>query len=409
MKRLLPWTLLALLSLTGFHLFRTSRSSPSLPPAGTPPRTAFARRIAGFGIVEAATENISIGAHVPGVVSQVHVRVGQQVDAGAPLFQIDDRQAQADLAVREAMWQAAQAQLEKLEQLPRPEELPGSEARVRETEARRTDEEERGRRAELLFERRALSEEELTSRRRSLQMAREQHARAKAEDALLRAGAWGPDKAVAQANVAQAASLVAQQKTEVERLTVRAPVAGLILQLNVRPGEFVQQGGGQPGGGQPLLLLGGVDQLHVRVQIDEDDIPRFDQSMPARGVLRGGGGVEYQLHCVRVEPLVTAKKSLTGSPTERIDTRVLQVVYAVQPSPTSPSLHVGQQLDVFIAVEEKPTAEQPPTNAPPDPTPPDPTHRVSSSRPAASDQSASRLPSTRRTAAEAPLTVDRPR
>jgi hypothetical protein len=105
-----------------------------------------------------------------------------------------------------------------------------------------------------------------------------------------------------------------------------------------------------------------------------------------------------------VEPLVTAKKSLTGSPTERIDTRVLQVVYAVQPSPTSPSLHVGQQLDVFIAVEEKPTAEQPPTNAPPDPT-----HRVSSSRPAASDQSASRLPITRRTAAEDPLTVDRPR
>jgi multidrug resistance efflux pump len=383
MKRLLPLTLLALFGLTGFHLLRTSRSSPSLPPAVTPPRAPFASRIAGFGLVEAATENISIGTHVPGVVSRVCVRVGQQVAAGDPLFQIDDRQARADLAVREASWQAAQATLDKLEQLPRPEELPGSEARVRETQARLDDEEERGRRAELLFERRALSEEELTTRRRSLQMAREQHARAKAEDALLRAGSWGPEKAVARANVAQAASLVTQQKTEIERLTVRAPVAGLILQLNVRPGEYVQQGGGQPGAGQPLLLLGAVEQLHVRVHIDEDDIPRFDPAMPARGALRGGGGVECELRCVRVEPLVTAKKSLTGAPTERIDTRVLQVVYAVQPSPTTPKLYVGQQLDVFIAVNERPTgfSAPVPTAGPSDPSAKSPT----AERPAVED------------------------
>jgi HlyD family secretion protein len=55
---------------------------------------------------------------------------------------------------------------------------------------------------------------------------------------------------------------------------------------------------------------------------------------------------EYQLRFVRVEPYVVPKKSLTGENTERVDTRVLQVIYAVE-NP-DPPLYVGQQLDVFI-------------------------------------------------------------
>jgi HlyD family secretion protein len=49
---------------------------------------------------------------------------------------------------------------------------------------------------------------------------------------------------------------------------------------------------------------------------------------------------------VRVEPYVTPKTSLTGSSTERVDTRVLQVIYSFPPH-ALPAF-VGQQLDVFI-------------------------------------------------------------
>ncbi|MCY2968163.1 MAG: HlyD family efflux transporter periplasmic adaptor subunit [Planctomycetota bacterium] len=341
----IPLISLALLTLAIYHVARTSQDAPPLDPPQSPPRSPYAHRIAGLGLVEAATENISIGTHVPGIVGEVWVEVGQTVAAGDRLFQIDDRQARADLQVREAALVAANAQLERLEQLPRPEELPASSARVREAAARLSDEEVRTARAEKLFERKALSEEELTSRRQMLQMAREQHTRSVADDDLLRSGTWEPDKVVARAAVARAESEVAQQKMELARLTVTAPVDGTVLQLNVRRGEYVQQGAGQA-----LLVLGRIDPLHVRVNIDEEEITRFREEAKTTAYLRGKGGEPFELKFVRVEPLVTPKRSLTGAPNERVDTRVLQVIYSVRAS--GRRLFVGQQFDVFIEADD---------------------------------------------------------
>ena len=52
------------------------------------------------------------------------------------------------------------------------------------------------------------------------------------------------------------------------------------------------------------------------------------------------------LRFTRIEPYVIPKKSLTGASTERVDTRVLQVIYQLDP-PKRP-LYVGQQVDVYI-------------------------------------------------------------
>jgi hypothetical protein len=86
--------------------------------------------------------------------------------------------------------------------------------------------------------------------------------------------------------------------------------------------------------------------LHIRVDIDENDGWRFKPG--ARGVayLRGNKDLKADLAFVRVEPYVTPKASLTGSSTERVDTRVLQVIYRFDP--TRLPAYVGQQVDVFI-------------------------------------------------------------
>jgi hypothetical protein len=52
------------------------------------------------------------------------------------------------------------------------------------------------------------------------------------------------------------------------------------------------------------------------------------------------------LEFVRFEPYVIPKKSLTGDSTERVDTRVLQVIYRIRDG--EPSVYVGQQMDVYI-------------------------------------------------------------
>ena len=104
---------------------------------------------------------------------------------------------------------------------------------------------------------------------------------------------------------------------------------------------------------------GDSDKLHVRVDIDEYDIPRFVPNAPARATLKGQPTDFYPLKFVRIEPYVVPKKSLTGDNTERVDTRVLQVIYAIDSA--GKRLFVGQQLDVFIDAGSP--SEQPQTNA----------------------------------------------
>jgi hypothetical protein len=84
--------------------------------------------------------------------------------------------------------------------------------------------------------------------------------------------------------------------------------------------------------------------------VDEHDIPRFRSAAAARAMLRGDPSQEFALRFVRVEPYVIPKKSLTGDNSERVDTRVLQVIYAVQGA--KGPLYVGQQLDVYIQAEK---------------------------------------------------------
>jgi multidrug resistance efflux pump len=340
-----PLIAVSLLGLALYHVARNSQAEPPLEPPVAPSRAPFSRTIAGTGIVEPCTENIAVGTHSAGVVEEVFIRVGDHVEQGKPLFRIDSRQLRADLAVREAMLASARAQLERLEQMPRTEELPGSAARLREAEARYGEEEDRYGRIARLMERKIISEEEFATRRQGLAVAREQLAKARADDDLLRAGAWGPDKDVARAAVKQSEAQVEQARIDLERLTVNAPLSGDVLKVNVRVGEYVAQ----PSSSE-LLILGSLAPLHVRAEIDEADIPRFRPGQPARGYVRGDPVHAIELRFVRTEPYVIPKKSLTGSNTERVDTRVLQAIYAVDA--TERPLYVGQQLDVFVELPE---------------------------------------------------------
>jgi len=345
-KYVLPLVAVGMLFFAVYHVVRAQQKPPKLDPPVQPSRMPFGSGVAGAGLVEAETENISVGSHLPGVVTQVLVRVGDKVPKGAPLFRLDDRQLQAELRVRRANLNAAVAQLDKLDQMPRPEEVPSSEARVREAQANLTNMEDQFKRAQAMYGRRAISEEDMVNREQAARVAREQFRRAEADYKLLTAGAWSADKDVARAQVEQMRAQVEQTEIELQRLEVQALVDGEVLQVNVRPGEYV---GAPPN--QALIVLGSVQRLHVRVDVDEHDIPRFRPGAPARAMLRGDPRREFALRFVRVEPYVIPKKSLTGDNTERVDTRVLQVIYAVEDPAVR--VYVGQQLDVYIDGENR--------------------------------------------------------
>ena len=127
---------------------------------------------------------------------------------------------------------------------------------------------------------------------------------------------------------------------------MRAPLAGTILRVDVRAGEYV----GTPPG-KSLVVLGDTTRAHVRVSIDEHDIGRFRPGVPATAHARGDTSRPLSLTFVRVVPFVEPKRMLTGQGDERVDTRVLQAIYSVAPSAderSAPPLYMGQQLDVRI-------------------------------------------------------------
>ena len=344
---LLPIVAMLMAVFASFHVIVSGQTPPAPPPPQEPTRTPYSKSIHGIGLAEAQTENISIGTAVPGLVMEVAItseQVGRRVRAGDMLFRVDDRHHQAQLKVQQKRLAAARAELRKLQQMPRAEELPPVAAKVRAAEANVRLTLDLFERARKMFQERAIGAEEFTQRRLAHEVAEHQLEQAKAEYALLTAGAWDADKLIAAAAVDQAEAQIEQIQTDIERCIVRAPVDGEVRKVNVRVGEFVAAPTGQA-----LMTLGSLQRLHVRVDVDENDIARFQAKALARASVRGQPGKSYPLTFVRMEPMVVPKRSLTGDNTERVDTRVMQVIYAVAGG--GEALLVGQQLDVFIEVD----------------------------------------------------------
>jgi len=313
-------------------------------PPEAPARVPFEHSVAGSGVVEAETENIAIGPALPGLVLEVHVpssKVGQRVTAGAPLFRVDDRHLKAQLAVAEAQLASAKAALAKLEQQPRSEELAVSAAKLKAATAKMTLWEDQSERGKDGHSKGVISREESVTRQLTYEVSVHDKAQAQAEYDLIKAGAWKPDLAIAEASVKEAQARVEQLKTEISRTLVVAPVDGVILQVNIRPGERISELDTRP-----LMVLGDTRTLHVRVDVDERDITRFQPAAMAKAYPRSDTNHELRLRFVRVEPMAIPKKSLTGDNVERVDTRVLQVIYAIDRADRP--VYVGQQLDVFI-------------------------------------------------------------
>jgi len=264
----------------------------------------YSHTVAAVGLVEASTENIAIGTPLSDVVTEVLVTVGQAVKAGDPLFRLDDRQRKADLASRQANLQVAETQ-------------------VKVDAALLDDVCHQLKFAENLTDKSAISAEEFTKRRSAVETAQARLDASKAQ-------------------VASAAAQVKLAETELARSVVCAPVDGEVLQVKIHPGEFAPAGVTTT----PLILLGQLQPLNIRVDVDEHEAWRVRPEAKAVGSVRGNSNLKTPLTFVRFEPFVLPKKSLTGDSTERVDTRVLQVIYRVDN--TELRLFVGQQMDAFI-------------------------------------------------------------
>ena len=278
----------------------------------TPPRASAAfgsaPTVAGSGVVEPSSEVIDIGTSLAGLVTKVYVTPGEQVAQGAPLLAVDDRAIRSQISEADAAIARAES------------------ARAAARTALATAEQKlalyRG-----IDDQRAISQAELIDRQGAVRAARSQIAQAEAE-------------------IRSARALRSSAQTDLGRLLVRAPIAAEILSVNIRAGEYISNGGPQGGGNStPYMEIGNTRPKHVRIDIDENEISRVRIGSEAIVSPRGNTDVRAKATFVRAEPLVTPKISLTNAASERVDVRVLQLIYQL---PEGSDFFVGQQVDAFV-------------------------------------------------------------
>lgn len=290
-KFLLPaFAVLGILLGIGAVLLSARKHTPN-PIPFPPPKPPFTHFIAGEGVIEASSENIQIGTPFNELCTDVYVAAGAWVKAGDPLFTIDTQTLEAQLCQAVMDREAAVVDYENLS-----------------TQLKLYD---------RVTDRRAVSENEYNQ----VYFAAES----------------------AKVAIQQAEARMGIFQTNIGRSTIRAPMDGKVLQVNIRPGEVANL---NPFNNVPLIYFGPVCPPHVRVNIDEDDAWRFKEGAPGMAYVRGNSSICFQLKYVRTEPLMIPKQSLTGSATERVDTRVMQAVYEF----TCEALPVfmGQLVDVYI-------------------------------------------------------------
>ena len=309
LKRLSFWVALAGIVLAIAVLLMKGRDPVPPPPVEPPPQNPYSGTVAASGIIEAVNENVRIAPPVDGMVVKVFVAVGDTVKKQDPLFQLDGRELRAQLRTRENA-------------------IPSAVARIGEQQIRLKDLKDQLGRFRAVQDRRAVSEDDVRRKWHEVEAAKRALMRAKADLKLIQ---------------------TQQEETQslLDRLTVRAPRSGTVLQVNIRAGEYAQ-GAAQ----DPVILLGDIETLQIRADIDEVNAPLVHPGSPAVAYLKGSTDRAIPLEFIRIEPFIVPKRSLTGDNTERVDTRVLQVIYGLQ-KPDFP-VYVGQQVDVFIKRNDVP-------------------------------------------------------
>ena len=331
----------------GLYTVATASSSPPKIPLAAPPSiNPFPRGIAATGVVEGVSRNINIVAPEGGLVTQVFVQPGQQVQAGAPLFELDLRPLQAEMVKARSALDVAQANLDKVQAEPRAETIPPLEAGVNAAQADLADWKDQYESLSTAMEGDGASRNELQRRLFQISAAEARLALAEANLKLTRAGAWEPDKVIAHARVSEARAAVDSLQLLLDRRTVRTPIDATVLKRDVEPGQWAPAAPDTS-----AIVIADLSRTRVRARIDEEDLPKLRDGSKGEARVRGDFALTIPLKMIRIEPFAIPKTQLSGATNERVDTRVVEVIFEVDEAPKV-TLFPGQLVDVFIDVPE---------------------------------------------------------
>jgi len=336
----------------------SSRRPNPQPPVFSPAPNPFAQGIYANGIVESdqpSGSNVNVYPEVPGTITEVPVREGQRVRRGDVLMRLDDRAQRAVSEQQRAQAQAAQAMLEELKAQPRPEALQVAQAQLAASEAAARSARDTYEKQQRAFEMdpHAVSRDALDSARNASLVADANRATAQRQLELTRAGAWFFDVRNQQAQVDALAKAYQASGVLLDKYTLRAPRDGVVMAIKAAAGSYVTPQGVYDaytqGSNDPIIILGSAsDHLNVRCFVDEILIARLPapERIKAQMFIRGTS-THVTLDFISIQPYVTPKISLSDQRLERVDVRVLPIVFRFR-NDAALKLYPGQLVDVYI-------------------------------------------------------------
>lgn len=294
---------------------------------------------AGLGIIEPLAPESRISATAAGRIAEILVREGDRVEAGAILVRLDSHTEEADVAAAEAELRVVEAELARARRGLRPEEREAVDAERASAEARAALSTGIAERLERAARGGAATPDELDRARRQAE-ADAYAAETAAARALAGRRGRREDVLVAEARVTAARAELDRAHAALADKRIVAPLAGEILEIRNRRGEYVM-----PSTTEPLIVMGDTSRIRARLDIDEADIGSL--ALGARALVRADAfpGRDFSGRVVEIARRMGRKNARSDEPTERIDTKILEVVVELE-DPTG--LVVGLRVTGYI-------------------------------------------------------------
>ncbi|MBL8174423.1 MAG: efflux RND transporter periplasmic adaptor subunit [Bryobacterales bacterium] len=268
MKKATALLILALFAAGAFYVY-TARNAPPEVSTVTPRRERLISTVATNGKVE-PLEWSTVRTTRDGIVVRLNFSKGKLVSSGAVLAELDASDARRELTAAEARIAQLKAELDKLAQ-------PGASIQAAEIEtaaARARLEREQIQRQiaslQRLIEKKAATRFELQQAQdREHQLDTELRALERKAQTLVHP----QDKIAAQARLREAEVAAGAARRLIELSFIRAPLSGVVYQSDARTGAFLRTG-------DPIAEIGRLDQVRVKVFVDEPELGSVRAGQP---------------------------------------------------------------------------------------------------------------------------------
>jgi len=297
---------------------------------------------------------MNIYPEVSGTVKQILAAEGQEVRQGTVLLVLDDSIQSATVEQLQSQAQAAFTLLSELKAQPRKETLDVNEAQVVSMQAalKTAQDELDKQQAAYDLNPKSISKDALDSAANAVAAALANLEVARKQRDLTKAGAWIFDINNQERTYNALYKSYLSASALLAKYTLRAPKDGIVLAISPTVGSFVSAQGAYDSytqGMTPVLVLGSPHaHLNVRCYVDEILVPRLPApaQMKAQMSVRGST-VKIPLQYLRMQPLVSPKIELSDQRLEKVDVRVLPVIFRLE-KPKDLNLYPGQLVDVYI-------------------------------------------------------------